>query len=168
MLSNKFLTELIYNGATKFNQKTNTYACVTPNRTSIITSEQLFPLQRCAFRDFQLSVPNDISVWCHLFTPEVKEQTKSIQKVSLEILKKIDKVCQELSLTSDINVNPMTAVAEGASIFAESIDWTTIHHNRKAANATVNTNIDLTFKYTARTSASWNSASNGLLEALGY
>ena len=93
-----FLTELIYNGATKFNQKTNTYACVTPNRTSIITSEQLFPLQRCAFRDFQLSVPNDISVWCHLFTPEVEEQTKNIQKVSLEILKKIDRVCQELGI----------------------------------------------------------------------
>ncbi len=65
-----------------------------------------------------------------------------------------DRVSSGLSLPSDINVNPMTAVAEGASIFAESIDWSSRHHNRKATNETVNTSIDLSFKYTARTSAS--------------
>lgn len=64
-----------------------------------------------------------------------------------------DKVCSELSLPSDINVNPMTAVAEGASIFAESVDWSTRHHTRKSANKTVSTKLPLTFKYTARTSA---------------
>ena len=63
-----------------------------------------------------------------------------------------DKVAFELSLPADIDVNPMTAVAEGASIFAESIDWSTESHNRKSANKTVNTTIDLSFKYTARTS----------------
>lgn len=64
-----------------------------------------------------------------------------------------DKVAFELSLPADIDVNPMTAVAEGASIFAESIDWSTESHNRKATNKVVNTTIDLTFKFTARTSA---------------
>lgn len=64
-----------------------------------------------------------------------------------------DRVAQELSLPVSIDVNPMTAVAEGASIFAESIDWSTESHNRKATNKTVNTSIDLSFKYTARTSA---------------
>lgn len=63
-----------------------------------------------------------------------------------------DKVAFELSLPGNIDVNPMTAVAEGASIFAESIDWSTESHNRKATNETVNTNIDLSFKFTARTS----------------
>ena len=38
----------------------------------------------------------------------------------------------------------MTAVAEGASIFAESIDWSSANHNRKATNEEVKTNIDLT------------------------
>ena len=52
---------------------------------------------------------------------------------------------------TDIDVNPMTAVAEGASIFAESIDWSTSNHNRKATNETANTQLDLSFKYTART-----------------
>jgi molecular chaperone DnaK len=64
-----------------------------------------------------------------------------------------DKVAFELSLPADIDVNPMTAVAEGASIFAESIDWSTESHNRKSTNKIVNTTIDLTFKFTARTSA---------------
>lgn len=63
-----------------------------------------------------------------------------------------DKVAYELSLPAGIDVNPMTAVAEGASIFAESIDWSTQNHNRKAVNNTVNTAIDLTLKYTARVS----------------
>lgn len=64
-----------------------------------------------------------------------------------------DKVAFELSLPADIDVNPMTAVAEGASIFAESIDWSTESHNRKSTNKVVNTTIDLSFKFTARTSS---------------
>ena len=48
-----------------------------------------------------------------------------------------DQVCHELSLPGSMDVNPMTAVAEGASIFAESIDWSTVTHNRKASNETV-------------------------------
>ena len=62
-----------------------------------------------------------------------------------------DKVAYELSLPANIDVNPMTAVAEGASIFAESIDWSTTNHNRKAANDVIKTDIELSFKYTART-----------------
>ena len=64
-----------------------------------------------------------------------------------------DRVSFELSLPTDIDINPMTAVAEGASIFAESIDWATEKHNRKPSNRVVETSIDLSFKYTARTSS---------------
>ena len=63
-----------------------------------------------------------------------------------------DKVAYELSLPANIDVNPMTAVAEGASIFAESIDWSSDNHTRKAANEVIKTDISLSFKYTARTS----------------
>lgn len=63
-----------------------------------------------------------------------------------------DKVAYELSLPANIDVNPMTAVAEGASIFAESIDWSSDNHTRKAANGVIKTDISLSFKYTARTS----------------
>ena len=62
-----------------------------------------------------------------------------------------DLVCEALALPADINVNPMTAVAEGASIFAESIDWSDASHGRKATNAELSTEIDLNFRYNART-----------------
>ncbi len=62
-----------------------------------------------------------------------------------------DKIAYELSAPVKIDVKPMTAVAEGASIFAESIDWSSTSHNRKAANDVIKTDIELSFKYTART-----------------
>ena len=65
-----------------------------------------------------------------------------------------DKVCFEIMGSeryANIDVNPMTAVAEGASIFAESIDWTNESHNRKNQNETIDTDISLSFKYEART-----------------
>jgi molecular chaperone DnaK len=65
-----------------------------------------------------------------------------------------DKVSSELALPSNTDVNPMTAVAEGASIFAESIDWSSKKHNRKSVNAELTTDLDVSFRYEARTSAS--------------
>ena len=46
-----------------------------------------------------------------------------------------DRVSSELAVRADTNVNPMTAVAEGASIFAESINWDSATHGRKSSNA---------------------------------
>ncbi|MDD4767082.1 MAG: Hsp70 family protein [Desulfotomaculaceae bacterium] len=67
-----------------------------------------------------------------------------------------DKVTFELAIPANIDVNHdvnrMTAVAEGACIFAESIDWSSERHYRKAANAELKTQFDISFKYTARTS----------------
>jgi len=63
-----------------------------------------------------------------------------------------DKVSYELAIkTKDIDVNPMTAVAEGASIFAESIDWSTASHSRKENIGEVRTEYNITYKYTTRT-----------------
>lgn len=62
-----------------------------------------------------------------------------------------DAVCSELALPADVNINPMTAVAEGASIFAESINWADNKHGRKAANAEVKSDCEISFRYTART-----------------
>lgn len=61
-----------------------------------------------------------------------------------------EKVSSELAVRADTGVNPMTAVAEGASIFAESIDWSSIHHGRKPQKADINIGTALTFKYESR------------------
>lgn len=64
-----------------------------------------------------------------------------------------DKVCFELGLPGSTDVNPMTAVAEGASIFAESIDWSKDDRSRKSTRGSmvVLGKLDLTFNYIART-----------------
>ena len=65
-----------------------------------------------------------------------------------------DKVAFELGIKSDtLAVNPMTAVAEGASIFAESIDWHSESGETKDTRGETLSGADLglTFVYTART-----------------
>ncbi len=67
-----------------------------------------------------------------------------------------DKVSFELGIPGSTDVNPMTAVAEGASIFAESIDWNSAEHSRKGNRGQMNvgSGLDVQFVYIARTSDS--------------
>lgn len=61
-----------------------------------------------------------------------------------------DKVAFELGIAASTDVNPMTAVAEGAAIFAESIDWSTESRGRKASRNSLSS-AGLEFAYVART-----------------
>lgn len=64
-----------------------------------------------------------------------------------------DKVAFELSIAPSTDVNPMTAVAEGAAVFAESIDWASQSRGRKSARGAISAGgaLDLSFNYIART-----------------
>ncbi len=63
-----------------------------------------------------------------------------------------DMVSFELGISSSTDVNPMTAVAEGAALFAESIDWTSQNRTRKKSKGSVDIGaLDISFNYTART-----------------
>ena len=66
-----------------------------------------------------------------------------------------DKVAFELGIPGNLAVNPMTAVAEGASLFAESIDWSSQSRSRKDIRGQISSQgeLDLTFRYIARTPA---------------
>lgn len=66
-----------------------------------------------------------------------------------------DRVSKELGIEGSLEVNPMTAVAEGAAIFAESIDWSSISYQRKSERGLVKSQqeLGLLFKYSARTTA---------------
>ncbi|MBQ7257952.1 MAG: Hsp70 family protein [Abditibacteriota bacterium] len=65
-----------------------------------------------------------------------------------------DKVSEELGIKESEGLNPMTCVAEGASVFAESIDWESDEKNSKDSKSVKQTSIGLKFKYEARTSQS--------------
>lgn len=64
-----------------------------------------------------------------------------------------DKVAFELGVAPSTDVNPMTAVAEGAAVFAESIDWASQSRGRKSARGAISAGgaLDLAFNYIART-----------------
>jgi molecular chaperone DnaK len=64
-----------------------------------------------------------------------------------------DKVTQDLGISASTDLNPMTAVAEGAAVFAESIDWSVQNRARKSARGflTPDGGLDLSFSFVART-----------------
>ena len=64
-----------------------------------------------------------------------------------------DKVAFELGIAPSIDVNPMTAVAEGAAVFAESIDWSSQSRGRKSARGAITTGggLDISFNFISRT-----------------
>lgn len=64
-----------------------------------------------------------------------------------------DKVAFELAIAPSTEVNPMTAVAEGAAIFAESVDWSTESRGRKNSRGSLSAGgiLKLTFDYIGRT-----------------
>lgn len=65
-----------------------------------------------------------------------------------------DRVAFELGIAASTDVNPMTAVAEGAAIFAESVDWGSQARSRKSARGSFSAaggDLGLTVNYAART-----------------
>ena len=64
-----------------------------------------------------------------------------------------DRVSFELGIAPSTDVNPMTAVAEGAAVFAESIDWTSQSRGRKSSRGALNAGgaLNLSFSYISRT-----------------
>ena len=63
-----------------------------------------------------------------------------------------EQVCFELGIEGSTEVNPMTVVAEGAALFAESIDWTSVDRPSKSSGGQLTAEaLDLQFNYVART-----------------
>ena len=62
-----------------------------------------------------------------------------------------DLVCEKLQIPSGTEINPMTAVAEGAAIYAESIDWDSVLHKRKSSYQKQNLSDAVRLHYESRT-----------------
>ena len=64
-----------------------------------------------------------------------------------------DRVSFELGIPSSSELNPMTAVSEGAALFAESIDWGSQSRGRKSKRGKISSSgkVDVAFNYVART-----------------
>lgn len=65
-----------------------------------------------------------------------------------------DRVSQQLGIAPSTDVNPMTAVSEGAAIYAESVDFETEKGGQKADKGIIKAqSFGLEFRYNARTSS---------------
>lgn len=64
-----------------------------------------------------------------------------------------EQVSEALGLRCDILVDQMTAVAEGASIFAESVDWGDVRHQRKKTRDEIAATQNVSIRYEKRTSS---------------
>lgn len=64
-----------------------------------------------------------------------------------------DRVAQELGIAGSTDVNPMTAVAEGAALFAESVDWGSPTRGRKSSRGgmALKSSINVSLQFVART-----------------
>ena len=64
-----------------------------------------------------------------------------------------DKVAFELGIAASTDVNPMTAVSEGAAVFAESIDWSSQSRGRKSSRGAIKAGgqLNVDFNFIART-----------------
>ena len=64
-----------------------------------------------------------------------------------------DKVAFEIGIAPSTDVNPMTAVAEGAAVFAESIEWKSQNRGRKSSRGSLSASgsLDFSFNFIART-----------------
>lgn len=65
-----------------------------------------------------------------------------------------ERVAQQLGIAVDLKTDPMTAVARGAAIFAESRDWSEARGHRKSTRKTSSSKgeIELRLQFTARVS----------------
>jgi molecular chaperone DnaK len=65
-----------------------------------------------------------------------------------------DKVAIGLGIAPSTDVNPMTAVAEGAAVFAESVDWSSDSRGRKSSRGSISAGggpLEIGFAFVART-----------------
>jgi molecular chaperone DnaK len=122
--------------------------------------------------EIQLDIPITRSLLDELISPTLEESIQrtreTLEKADLEPgdVERIvfvggptcyqplrDKVASGVGIPPANDINPMTAVAEGAAIFAESIDWSSRSRGRKSSKATINVagEMGLFFTFTART-----------------
>jgi len=139
--------------------------------TVISSPENEIGMRDLADEEIYLDIPIQRRVLDELIAEKVNEsivaarETIETAQLSADLITRIvfvggpthykplrDKVAFELSIESSTEVNPMTAVAEGAAVFAESIDWSSESRGQTMrGSVTAGGRLDLSFQYIART-----------------
>lgn len=95
----KALYNKIQSNAVKYNNTdSDVYVRVVHAKSERITYNQIYPITRRKFLDFEISTPNDFSPWTVVMDDALRHQITSIQQADLEILKEFDAVCKKLGI----------------------------------------------------------------------
>lgn len=118
------------------------------------------PLDRNTFNGLMASVVDDSIGAAHETMEKAALRPRDIERIVFiggptQYAPLREKVAVALGVSPSTEVNPMTAVAEGAAVFAESIDWSSKSRGRKSAKGTVRADAtEVAFNYTSRTPGS--------------
>ena len=145
---------------------------LSSNEEALISlSENEIRLKDIKGQDIYLDITLNRTTYDQLIEKQVKESIQAIRDsvkkagINVEDLEKIvfvggptnykplrDKISFEIGIQGGVDVNPMTAVAEGASIFSESIDWSSKNRARKSSTTKIinKEEFDIEFQYNSR------------------
>lgn len=67
---------------------------LVPKRSALLKIEDVFPTDRIRVNTATINIPNKVNYWTVALDDKLMEQTKTIQKIDLVLLKELDRVCR--------------------------------------------------------------------------
>lgn len=79
-------------------QNTKYITRLIPRRSVMIAYDDVFPTQRIKVNHAEINIPRVYNKWTVEINDELMEQTRTIQKIDLVLLKEFDRVCREIGV----------------------------------------------------------------------
>lgn len=79
-------------------QNTKYITRLVPKRSALVKVDDIFPTQRIKLNHTQINAPKTSNAWTVKIDDKLMEQTRTIQKIDLVLLKEFDRVCREIGV----------------------------------------------------------------------
>ena len=79
-------------------QNTNYITRLVPNRSVLVEYDKIFPTQRIKVNHAEINAPKTFNSWTVEINDALMEQTRTIQKIDLVLLKEFDRVCRKIGV----------------------------------------------------------------------
>ncbi|MBQ8860700.1 MAG: LicD family protein [Ruminococcus sp.] len=79
-------------------QNTKYITRLIPRRSVMIEYDNVFPTKRIKVNHAEINIPNTYNKWTVEINDELMEQTRTIQKIDLVLLKEFDRVCRKIGV----------------------------------------------------------------------
>lgn len=87
----------LYSAVEKY-QNTKYITRLIPRRSVMIAYDDVFPTQRIKVNHAEINIPKVYNKWTVEINDQLMEQTRTIQKIDLVLLKEFDRVCREIGV----------------------------------------------------------------------